>query len=1021
MGLLGSRQRAFVETNQYKNKLTQGAGMSFKHMAAIGLTALAASRASAWVCKSAKPPQSFNRPHAHPMNRLHTTLKLCAIAIIGASYAVLASAQVFQTPAEFQVTDAGAASYTIPIAVPPGAGKLEPSLALQYNSQSGNSAFGVGWSLTGVSSITRCPKNYAEEGDRVAVKNDATDLFCLDGQKLRAVSGAYGASGTKYRTARDSYSQVTSNGLVGGGPANFVVQTRDGAVMEFGATADSQLEHPSKGVVRTWMLSKISDRFGNSVKFAYYKDPNAGQQVLASVDYSNGVIQLHYETRPSNDFIVRYDDGVPLGSVYVRATKIEVYEKPVLNSQQQNRLFKEYRLSYVQSPATQRSLLASVRECAPGDVCLPQINLGYQSHLSRTYVAGGAVSPDASLYVDRQGDGIQAAMSDDDILALTGIPRPYSFYPGGTVRISLLAWDIDGDSKTDFQATTIKKHDGGSWSYYRRNQASVQWLSRSGTLSSLSTPNSRVMCFADLQGDGNSEPIYIHNELAKGPHTISIGLTGPSTLVSSYASAIVGVPSDTTITRGACQAIDVDGDGRSEIYFSAPGVIGSSAVIAYRGGALQHLGAHFGPELHTPSVFTNPNGFPKWSMYGDFNGDGKTDVLSSIPGSKNMGVHLSRGTPLPWAADWITAIDDPYSNAAQARTCTGDFNGDGRTDLLVYRPTPNGWGAMPIHLYQSVTNGFTQVELTGLPWIQNDVITCGDFNGDGLTDIAVKGNYYWSSTPGAVDVLNVVTDATQGYRREIAYKSITDNSVYTKGSGAVYPEVDLQTPIQVVARVSSHVAAQGTQHTNYRYEHLRSDLKRSGTLGFARVISTNENTGISHATTYHQKHPLIGLRVSEHEYLGNQTLGLTEYTYLQRGIGVPAPTAQAAQVQVNGLQTKKYDLNGAPLIWSNEYSDSIDGFGNVLISRMEHRDANGNPTSRKTTTNTYLNDANRWLIGQLTRSNTRSENLRPLPATDAGPIIGHAPPLPPAPPPTPLTPGQKAALSAIMNLLLSDE
>ena len=61
------------------------------------------------------------------------------------------------TEGEFQVNGNGGANYTIPIEVPPGRNGIEPQLSLQYNSQQGNGLLGVGWSLTGLSAIARCP------------------------------------------------------------------------------------------------------------------------------------------------------------------------------------------------------------------------------------------------------------------------------------------------------------------------------------------------------------------------------------------------------------------------------------------------------------------------------------------------------------------------------------------------------------------------------------------------------------------------------------------------------------------------------------------------------------------------------------------------------------------------------------------------------------------------------------------------------------------------------------------------
>lgn len=179
---------------------------------------------------------------------VHRLIRKTKLGLVGfVSTVLMAAAGIvvaqMNTPGEFAVTDAGAATYNIPLYTAPAAGNLDVRLALQYNSQSGNGVFGVGWNLTGVSSITRCPKTPAEEGDRIGVKNNATDVFCLDGQKLRAVAGTYGAAGSEYRTAIDSYSKIIANGSQGTGPQSFTVYTKSGAILEFGVNADSRLEH----------------------------------------------------------------------------------------------------------------------------------------------------------------------------------------------------------------------------------------------------------------------------------------------------------------------------------------------------------------------------------------------------------------------------------------------------------------------------------------------------------------------------------------------------------------------------------------------------------------------------------------------------------------------------------------------------------------------------------------------------------------------------------------------------------
>jgi len=68
---------------------------------------------------------------------------------------------------------------------------------LNYNSRGGFGQVGVGWTLGGLSTITRCPANYDPDGFRGTVSYDANDRFCLDGLRLVSISGAYGADGSK--------------------------------------------------------------------------------------------------------------------------------------------------------------------------------------------------------------------------------------------------------------------------------------------------------------------------------------------------------------------------------------------------------------------------------------------------------------------------------------------------------------------------------------------------------------------------------------------------------------------------------------------------------------------------------------------------------------------------------------------------------------------------------------------------------------------------------------------------------
>ena len=223
-----------------------------------------------------------------------------------------------------QVSESGQAVYSIPLEVPAGVQGLAPNLGLQYTSVPQYGAFGMvgfGWSLTGLSSIERCPISMAQSGDGFPrpIRDDVSDRFCLDGRQLVAISGGYGQDGTEYRTEIESFTRVISRGQGGSAsPANFIAYAKDGRVLLYGSRDDATQSY--FGSVRRWALSEVQDRSGNAIEIHYRKECNGEGSSCKILSPDEILYGMHGEgdARSSADRKIKfvYGSGKDARSVY---------------------------------------------------------------------------------------------------------------------------------------------------------------------------------------------------------------------------------------------------------------------------------------------------------------------------------------------------------------------------------------------------------------------------------------------------------------------------------------------------------------------------------------------------------------------------------------------------------------------------------------------------------------------------------------------------------------------------------
>ncbi|CCE06207.1 hypothetical protein BRAS3843_1640017 [Bradyrhizobium sp. STM 3843] len=899
-------------------------------------------------------------------------------------------------PGQFSVNPAGAATYSIPISVPPGAAGMSPSLSLNYNSQGGNSLLGVGWSLGGLSSIGRCPQTVAQDGAIRPVFFDSNDRFCLDGRRLVVVTGSYGADGAEYRTEIDTYSKIISHGTVGTGPAWFEVHTKSGQTLEYGHSADSQIMAQAKSSVGIWAQNKVTDPKSNYYTIAYTNDTTNGQFYSSRIDYTGNAttgmapynsVQFVYADRP--DKPPRFQAG-SMTRVTVRLTNVRTFIRSSLVS--------DYRLTYQDSGFVRASYLSAVGLCAADGTCLPPLSLS-------------VTSPETGGF---------------DPVGVYPIPSGNVFGSSPTGSYTLVVGDFSGDGKTDYALI------GSNAQYVFLSKGDGTFLEKDtgGLPNVFGTPpsNSYALVVQDFTGDGKMDYAFIGTNaqyvfISNGDGTFS---ERDSIIPNGWS---FGTPP--TITYDVVTG-DFNGDGRGD--YALIGNNGRWVFLSNGDGTFAATGEY---PLTNGWSFGSPPRASYDVITGDFNGDGRGDY--ALLGSAGRWVYLSNGdgtfTPtgeVPLSNGW--AFGSP-PRAAYA-VVTGDFNGDrlgdyaliGTNSQYVYLskgdgtflpvgtyPIPNGWafGSPPTGSY-SVTYGdfngdgctdyallgnngqwvflsngdgtFSQTGTLPLPngWAFGSppstsyALVTGDLNGDGRGDYALIGSNSQYSYLSSGQPFYLVSSISSGIgaQTSITYQSTaTASAPYQKGTDASYPIVDLQVPINVVTRVDVSNGVGGALSSTYSYAGAKADLSGRGMLGFRQMTMQDLQTGISKTTSYQQNFPFTGAVSSVTSSLSSQTISQKSFSYQATSTvfisGQPQtvswPTGSPPySVQLSQTVSSGSDLDGSTLP-SVTSSSQYDAYGNATQVAVSTSDG-----FSKTTMNTYSNDPSLWYLGRLTRASATS-------------------------------------------------
>ncbi|MCE9687665.1 hypothetical protein LZP73_15865 [Shewanella sp. AS16] len=567
----------------------------------------------------------------------------------------------------------GQASYQIPIDLPPGRNGVQPTVSLSYNSQNGNGIVGVGWALNAGSAISRCAATYAQDGFTRAVTFDAaSDRLCLDGQRLMAVSGTYGASGTVYRTEMDSFVKVVQSGGINSATASFTVYKPDGNSATYGTESNSRFAPSGLTTVLSWKVAQESFSNGANTIDYEYDDSIAGEHLLSRIYYT-GTATNAGDRRVEFGYLARPDarQNYTLGGKLLTSRRLDSITTFVGST----RSVSLYKLVYQPSKASKRSLLKSVQECGFNqnvEQCSPATEFEWQNtqHFAAPEplkFGGQEIYADVRNierilpYGDVDGDGsvdfpgymvdAEQNITGTNSLSLNNTCR----YIVETFRYDCFQTDFDMDGKIDpfrFQNGYVEIQYSTKGAVYTRT--AVPFVP--GT--SRSHPGDQMTTIQDIDGDGWPDmvinrynaghaqlEVYLHSQNINTPYR-------NAEVIYNFANRKIG---DTqTPTEYAEFANDFDGNGLADLLIiSKDGNIrsrlpmGQPRLIKLNKSTPGQL--NFYDNDAPKSQLLNSDGlFSFFSYFMDINGDGLTDVLGWNNDKLSVRVNLGNGQFAGW-------------------------------------------------------------------------------------------------------------------------------------------------------------------------------------------------------------------------------------------------------------------------------------------------------------------------------------------------------------------------------------
>ncbi|MBL8719115.1 MAG: VCBS repeat-containing protein [Myxococcales bacterium] len=862
------------------------------------------------------------------------------------------------------VTNTGAATYEIPIAVPAGRMGMQPSIALTYSSQSGNGVAGVGWSLRAASMIARCETSF-HSGD--------TYGYCLDGQRLLGSRPEHDPL-TKVTSREDGYLVERANGL-----KQYYVRSAELNSLDWSSVA------------ALFPMTRAEDPSGNAIRYEYARPTGTKRDFeIRAIHYNldgetaRRHVHFDYEARPD----MEGTNALPYPQRTQRLARI----RSLVDTASGSELFREYRLTYTLSPTSGRSLLAAVTECEAHGVCKPPLALQYSDGRAdgpefedMGNFSTNAFEPLAPyfpppkapgepltyedqartnlVYGDFNGDGrldflawhhtdgwwIRFGQSDGRFSARkwTNLPKLVAS-PGVVTKGPMpVPVDYNMDGRMDL-AVPVPGADGSpatawkKWSYriYRANDSGVFEPTTEPSISGEPAAWEPIL-FGDFEG--NAYPEYKNGAAFPVPHLVANnGYKHKLHRVTSKPNAI----------------LDIDGDGYYEVFEDTGSLefLGPQYFTLFSGRACSDTGSPFYGDCGSGEKFVKPRPVQAYSQRSlpwlslRRLGSGRPELLFFTGDVGSIDNALLRFNPSPTAfnpvfLDAPTGLprikaDLPEQRDRLAWAMAGDVDGDGFDDVILPIPAPNPIvnGQMDLHVYRRRIK--TQSDLLAV--VNN-----------GLGDVS-KVDY-------------------QLFQQKIPEPAFQDPE-------CVMPIGCSVRDLWVATKHSMHTqAGAATRSMSFEYAQPRVDLDGSGLLGFKSLKVTDDQTGKTVSTTYGRlttresgvfafaaspTHAVARVPLSASPLRVQEQTTDYEYTFLATGGSV---TALPSSIHV--VTTERLGSTVTTIGDQTERFSEYDDYGTAALHRLDADLAGVHVTTRYTRKHLVA----KWILGLPERTETTSD------------------------------------------------